>query len=907
MKKLKYSLIIAVGFILFPLQTFAASRNAVAWVNENGSIDSDIVYDNGKHYQDYRIKVNYNGGTYDAYCADFDRRMGGGNNPAKMTCEEIESKALAYVLNDPNASHKVKQIAARILAQEIGIALSNHTVISSNQTMDEVNQLIERAKSVGNESLTFLRVSASESTVTYSVSSPVEIENINFTCDDCNIESNTWNGTSGTLTVSAKTGNCSFTIHASYSGTLSQQANNAKVIYCTGDAGVQGVTFTIKGRDFSNQSTSSSAEFGPITQSYSDSIEKNSGGNYYQQYCDDTPNIPLKCTEKTTVTVPSYCDDANDEQITIESPKNVQYCILNNKDEAGNTYKMDDGQISKSNPYCAVYCKEDYKMTMPGAQYTDSGRYFNLKNTKVEATRTCYTTNPDGNSDEPQININKFITDIVAKQKELLKAKDEYQKAKREKELASQAKGTKAYACGNEVGTNYSIGSESYEGFEYSNINCNETTTGICNIRTTTRSTSSYSWGTYGDSNWNNTQCTPSISTTNVDFDANLRNALNNMTRIQNELKEMTGWMEECYNWANNLCIDTDVDFDYNEQYSTNINFELVNGGGTFQGKEATYSSNRNIDKEYTANEMGVLENPGYVYCDASTCNYSNIANQISTLRTHYYYRKIETNGFAEYANTQSFQTNLPHGTIDTVEDPNAIRYNYNYLGTVFPVALNTPTGVYKWTLNFSNVGQYNDFNGCKGGRLDEVVKAVGSNTSAGIEYVCVYVVDCPDCDYECVGEGCVIPDPEPKCPDCDVYCVNCLFDGDEATYFYRVIGSDLNPNNRELGANLTTEKGQRTIEEIEKNGETIYVEAEYRFVMDAGDMKRIRDYNKETGTYVAEDLTYHDLGGFTNIYGTSNFIENGLKNGFFSEVKRNTVWTLWPGEIGNNVGPSWK
>ncbi len=188
-------------------------------------------------------------------------------------------------------------------------------------------------------------------------------------------------------------------------------------------------------------------------------------------------------------------------------------------------------------------------------------------------------------------------------------------------------------------------------------------------------------------------------------------------------------------------------------------------------------------------------------------------------------------------------------------------------------------------------------------GRLDDVIRAQGKSIGAGLEYVCVYVVDCDDCDYECVGEGCLIPD-EPKCPECDVYCSNCIFNGDGLTVNYRMIGDDTNPNERKMGSNWENEKGQRVLKEIESDGEDIYIEAEYTFIMSANNMKAIRDYNKETGTYVAEDLAFHDAGGIRNAYGTSSFLDNGERNGFFKEVKRNTSWKQWE-NIGNNMGPA--
>ena len=386
----------------------------------------------------------------------------------------------------------------------------------------------------------------------------------------------------------------------------------------------------------------------------------------------------------------------------------------------------------------------------------------------------------------------------------------------------------------------------------------------------------------------------------------------NAFDELQEKLKNTIEYMEECYKWINDLCLDPEVTFDYEEQYVTDINYERVDGNRTsFPSSNATYSDDKEMDtKTYPADSGAALENISYAFCNETTCSNAlepGQAENISTLVTHLYYRKIEANGSAEYANTQSFQTNYPTGSIDTVSDPSALRPNYSYLGLVFPVALNTPYGVYSWTLNFSKLGQYNDYvGGCSLGRLDTVIAALGQTTDANLEYVCVYVVDCDDCDYDCVGPGCVI-DEEPSCPDCDVTCDDCVFNGDGDTFIYSEKSvNDIDANNN-IGNNWKTEKGLATQEEIEQMGESVYIDAEYVYVMTPQDQKRLQDYNRITGTYVEEHLNYHELGGVTNAYGTSRVLDEGEARGFFKEVKRNREWTLWTGAITAGVGVAWK
>lgn len=875
MKKVKYLIAIAICLFGFNITNVYAG-NATGGVISNGEEDCSIKYDgedangntvSGVCHHNYGIEINYNGQKFEGYCGDLNKHLSGGQS--SYTCEEVADASIAYILGS-NYSRSEKTAALR----EYTSGLTNNNANASQLLTDARN----------GAGLSMVKVSENGNVVTYLVSTGLNASDISFTCG-AGCSSISYSGS--TLTVTVTQGACSYSFTASYPGAASTPGG--RVLRCHA-AQLQDVYILDVSDTTSSGGTTTTG--GRTTQTFSGSLE-NTGSAYYKQYCDGEEQ-PNKCNEKTEIQIPQFCDDPNDEKITITAPKNVKYCILNGRDDAGNTYKMDDGQINGQikgdNPYCAVYCKEDYEMTMPGAQYTNSGSYFSLKNTVVKATRTCYTTNPSEDQEKTNIDIEKFITDVKAAQETIIKAKNDYEYAKAFDEAKEN---TKKIDCDCE----YIDGQrhchekdESSKSFDYKVYSLEEYNAQTGEYATIKESTAhdTVTWG--------------GCHNTTVDI-MDKGTALANLNAAVNNLNRLIEHMEDCYNWKNNLCMNTEVLFDYNEQYSTSINYQLVSGGGTFSSDSATYSTAEVIDNNYSTNSGGALDDYNYVNCTESNCDRSNVAQRISTLVQKLYHSKIEVSGSAEYANVQEFQTNYPHGTIDTVADQSALRYNYSYLGAVFPIALNTPTGVYKWTLNFSNLGQYNDSVGCRNGRLDDVIRAQGKSIGAGLEYVCVYVVDCDDCDYECVGEGCLIPD-EPKCPECDVYCSNCIFNGDGLTVNYRMIGDDTNPNERKMGSNWENEKGQMVLKEIESDGEDIYIEAEYTFIMSANNMKAIRDYNKETGTYVAEDLAFHDAGGIRNAYGTSSFLDNGEKNGFFKEVKRNTSWKQWE-NIGNNMGPA--
>ncbi len=874
------------------------------------------------------------GNTYSIYCVDPGKVMHGEWNAGSLTCSDTKlddrrRTAIMEVYNAYSSSHWKLQEALRRLVREWNGQQSgtDSNLLPEDTTIQGIQNAVHaiwinagyetkkweidtKADSSTKSKIEMSQVSHQGQKYVISVKTNLNFNDIKFTCgSDC--QSVTPNAESKTVTVVLKEGKCTFKLNAKYgegstnSKDCSGERHSAsRPVLCTG--GGSGLQNMIVITDLVlDGNTPTTASFTPTD--ISDECEG-----------EPEPEPENKCTQHTEVHVDTFCDADGDKYVSITAPTDVKNCIIEKEDEAGNTYKMNDGQLT-DNKYCAVYCKEDYMIDLPGAKYTTSGRYFEVENVPVHAERTCYTTNRDGTAG---IDIKQFVTDILAKQTELINKKNDYEIAKKELELSKSATATPTSCYSQEYenaplvehkGTIYSISASSTN--TGSRITSTDNKTGEVYIATgQTLQTSSRKWGTDFTRQPNKDggyDCVEAPS--DWDFEGEVARTKGEFERVKGELEEMISQIEDCYSWINDMCMSDDqIEFWYREQYNTSINYKIVSGPDYSPKDVATYKKGETIDDEYTANESASLKDYKYLDCpDDGNCTKTKEAHQISTLLEEYYYRKIKVTGDAEYANIQEFATNYPHGTIDTVAGVGSLRQNYSYLGAIFPVALNTSKGVYQWKLNISNLGQYNDDPACKTGRLDEVVQwweeQNGQSVSPDIEYVCVYVVDCDDCDYDCVGDHCYIPDePEPKCPDCDIYCVNCIFDG-ENTYFYRTVSvNEFNPNNRTLGYNWTNEKGTQARDEIETNAETIYENAEYTYVLDANSMKKIRDYNKETGTYVAQDLNYHSAGGFNNAYGTSSFLDEGAKKGFFKEVKRNKNWEQWS-SVGENIGPAWK
>lgn len=943
MKKGKYLLISLLCLLSFNIKEVNAA-NAKVGVTENASQPGGI----------YGIGIKYEGQELDGFCAEQGYHLPGlwsveENNYTCSIDSSANGQKVAFILGASGYSNEEKTAALRAVIS--GASVDN----------DRVRQLIDAANGAG--SLILTKTSENNNVVTYTISEmKVLPQTLSFTCGTgC---SNISYDGDKTVSVTVADGSCDYEFYATYPGS----ANSGGALRCspvaTGDQLVYAPTGPVVSGANPNPTTPTSG----ASQTFRGELQ-NTGSSHYQKYCAN--NDKNKCSDKTYVTIPTLCDKNDysvNNAITIdEFPKDVQYCVLNGKDVLGNSFKMDDNQISSDNQYCAVYCREEYKMEMPGARFTESGRYFTLEPVKVNATRSCYATNADKNNDEPQINIEKYIEDVINYQINILNAKNAILKAQEELKQAEAAEEKDVTACDKKVGVHGVVDSTNFNGYKADKNECDKLT-GICKLTRKTISTDSYKWGVtatekeetqYDDKGvaLNDKKCVADTSQEAYDsrsaviakINADKSQALTALIDAQTKLEKSIEWMEECYKWENNLCLDPTVYFNYEEPYNGEMTHEFQKISGSVSNGSATYHNSKTLpDRTYDINGGGTLENRDYVTCgrnENTDCALGiagggdSKAENISTLSSKLYYRKIISTGNGEYATGQEWSTQIPHGTVVPSGQEGNVKKNYYYLGAVFPVALKTPYGVYKWTLDFKKIGMYNN-GSCNLGRLDNVLNGdksklqvtgaqnASSNSSLGsnLQYVCVYVIDCPDCNYECVGEHCFNPD----CPDgdCPYECIDCIFDGDGDNFTYRTASVDELKKNteREWGANWASEKGQFTKNEIEKQGEKAYIEADATFLMTAENMKKIRDYNKVTGNYVSEDLKF-EKNNNDYINGASEFLRSESINtsqGRFSwrdffkskKLKDSSDHEYWTGvnpslnaivSPEEHIGPAWK
>lgn len=599
-----------------------------------------------------------------------------------------------------------------------------------------------------------------------------------------------------------------------------------------------------------------------------------------------------------------------------DTPDNakLKYCLFspNNKDKANNSYEMTDQTTIVNNPYCKVSCVENYEFRLPNSKYTLSGSYFTLE-TEVSGTRKCYV---NGQSTYEGIDKEKFLQDLLAASQNLAEAQSNY---------------NKMYQAINNIDheTRGCDDADIYFNEEFTYQACRATRNGenigiICEGQQVRAET----W-TDGES-----RCCSDNGEDGSEEDLknkilsqktleSYRDAITNATNAVNKVLQQ---FDDCTNgWENQFTFDPLVQFEYDEPYQTmqgfNNKFEQVDKSTNSKTNYCT-SVGDNYNCNSTENHT---YNQSFVVCSGEAN--ANCTTSTKTLSRSLFMIQTES-AKATYKPKNQFSIYTPSGTI-ALDRGNYVLYTGLCGGSdeCLPIALNTHTGVFNFKFRYSQIGQFNDNN--QPGRLvgegKSVYSAVSNQQQAG--YVCHYINNCPDCDYTCVGDNCEI-DQDDCTDNCTYVCQNCIFDGENSTFYYRTVSiNNLFPNAREYGPNWNNVKGDYTKKVIEEAGETTYELPEYSYTINAQQMNRIREFNKSVGDYLnskmpnGEDaLTCHDLSSngknYPNIYCISSFLDTA-GNTYFKENKRNDIWTLWPdsGYFTNNTkysvslgtGPAWK
>ncbi len=662
-------------------------------------------------------------------------------------------------------------------------------------------------------------------------------------------------------------------------------------------------------------------------------------------------------------------------------------------DQNKNTFTL---TAMKENSYCSVSCKEDYLSTMPNAKLVNAGRYFTFK-ARIDGTKTCFSDTIDRD---------KYHNDIIEAQKALIL---QYNNFRKYYELYNNGKiepvpGTypssctcDSHGCGPSctysdyfpqwLATATVPNWQTFISADYSSgmITKTENAQGVSEnyeyertIGATSYSCPGGSWTTT-DSEGNTTSHSCSGGSTTyytgtqvIHTEQQFRDYLR--SRMMEELAVLQGLQQEyrdiikeynaCTgNWTGSeIKYEANVTYDYEEQYLDKFsligkmdedlsgisnsewycNLKVSSSGYVAPGTDVNANYESCISGNSSAKHLTTLY---YDFCDASAGDPGGCGKTRSESRqdiSDAKYKKTISKISANYKPATLFYNVYPSGEIEINQTDKNVA-----LENKLPVALGTARGIYKYTVNVENLGEFYDT-----GKLG---RYVGSNTAIidpqKLVYNCSYLVnmaitdeDTLICDFDetctddCISE-CRGPNCDANCDgiDCVANCVGlgCIYDKDAgSSLLERTVSlNNLFPNGTD-SYNWTNYKGEVTRDEIQNedrdNGEAIFdTDPVLSVTITPSVARQIRSYNQsveDQGGYSNSTLDCRALGGYSEIACYSTFISD-LLNGKYGSDTVNKVsmiadssyrtvsdnndeyFKLWTSGVSEDqmIGPSWK
>lgn len=613
-------------------------------------------------------------------------------------------------------------------------------------------------------------------------------------------------------------------------------------------------------------------------------IEKNDGGlkDEITGKIDTCKNNSCKTELQTPI-----CSENEDDAIAvIKGPEKIKSCILDNEDDAGNSYQFTSAAGGVSNDYCNVFCKEDYaqiKMN-PIIKDVKCGGYFKLTS-HIEGTKTCYTS---GNKTDKSIDKEKFEKDIkeaVAKMVDAYNIYSFYAAAASTSYTYERSSDSHGACSGGEEGcptckppkedTRWSCGSVSKSvvlvsktwTFGYYDTNgkyyANQT-------KYTTRSgetlVADYSSGTAADCKC--CSCSGSDGK-EVDHKSLRDSALKTLNSAIKEYQRILTDYNNCTTgWTTDFLFKQKLRYYYDENHGKNGSnytpyYDLI---ATDEYKEKQYLTpdgnpevkttisvcTGNTDNYYNCvsgnsyvslsedelKHSGAFKSVAYTVCDTTGCKVVN--ESVSQAR----FVKKEVEKKQDYITPTAFYQIAANGKITVNGDYTGNKVQLEALLNGLPVSTNTVGGgVFRLMIEDlgefydekEGTGRLIDFNGDR--EENSVAYNNGANTFDG-NYTCRYESpckpkDCPNCTFECIGDSCEWK----QCTgdSCEVACNGCIINLDELNIIHKTISTtNFHAANRTFGYNwittsnleslkLLNKKAEKTITEIEDVNEMVY------------------------------------------------------------------------------------
>lgn len=586
----------------------------------------------------------------------------------------------------------------------------------------------------------------------------------------------------------------------------------------------------------------------------------------------------------TEITEP-LCD--GDAIATVKAPDKIKSCVINNVDDADNSYQYTSGVDNK---YCKVYCKEDYAKIQlePVVKDIKCGSYFKLTS-RIEGSKSCYTggeTDASARNGEKSIDKDQYIQDIIDAQVQMIEGLNLYRSAKAALAAEPDWQYSKQTGCDGCTADSWTT-TGSYVGPVVTNIDYEE------GLVTSQETTQTFSYGTkesvsdntiYDKENKKDvcvsSTCTPGTNKTEL------------LTLITNAMGEGKTKMEQgfkayeaahtAYNacttgWQNNFLFEQKIGYYYNEnrgndeykspyydilESAQNKDLYYLEGTGSAAPKPTSkieiwkkatddkietgsdYTFDLSIENgstgkyNYKSSYGGTFEARKYTVCKDPEGSCEIREEQISQAAFVKKYVEKEQ----DYITPTAFYQIAANGKITVNSGYTGDKVQLEALFNSLPVSTKTVGGgIFK--LNIEWLGEFYDKDNAVGRLMDIPGVAWTDRRQGGTtfmdspkhqnsftgDYKCYYESpcrpdDCPNCDFVCEGEDC----DWIQCPECKIDCTNCIFDLNKLNVNFRTISTtNFNSANRTYGYNWITSSSMQALQLLNKKADATIKEIE--------------------------------------------------------------------------------
>ena len=568
----------------------------------------------------------------------------------------------------------------------------------------------------------------------------------------------------------------------------------------------------------------------------------------------------IKCAKAscdTDITIPVCSADETDAISTVSAPENIKSCIIDNADEAGNTYQLPESRGGVDNSYCKIFCKEDYSEIKlnPEVPNVVCGGYFSLTS-HVKGKKDCYT---GGDTSDKSIDKEQYLEDIKNIQIKMINAYDKYLMATNAlKNITTDS----CDCCSGTTSGSYVSSTKTYTGVEPALSN---SSTGYYTTKEV-----SHNYEGYGETCSKCSECCTNVSPgeTCTEADCTAGTSKEDVEKHYKEIRDKAiKTIKEAYSnyqtyiksynacttgWTNNYEFNPTLKFFYNEYNYNNTTTPYYDLLGKLGNDDAYYLHANGVAE--TSKSISVCTgttDEKYETCSNNWKPISSAADNSASVSNEYNYKSayssvfsdttytictVDSNGNASCSSDTKkvSQATFVKKTVEKeqsyktpsyfyqIESNGRVTINQGYVGNKIqleqlieklPISTNaTGGGIFK--LMIEDLGEFYDTG--KLGRIfdfdstyetSSVAYAKGSvNTFTG-EYICHYSSpckprECPNCEFICEGNDCSWR----VCPECNFTCVNCLFDLGQLQATVKTISSTtVQTVNRNYGYNWIT------------------------------------------------------------------------------------------------------